>query len=51
MWKIDSILLIISLLLMATLMATFLGLFPYPFGGIILLVLFMARLVYLKTGK
>jgi hypothetical protein len=46
--SIDGPLLIIALLLAITLFLYFNGVFPYPFGFIILCVFFIARLMSLK---
>ena len=45
----DKPLLIILLLLLATLGAFFAGLWPYPFGWIVLALLLVARLLHLKN--
>ena len=44
----DPVLLILLGLLLATLLAFFLGLVPYPFGLLILIILIAARLLYLR---
>ena len=46
--RIDVPLLIIALLLGITLFLFFYGIFPYPFGFIILSLLFVGRLLMLK---
>lgn len=48
-FQIDIPLLIIFLLLVATLLAFFGGIFPYPFGIIILLFFAIARLIHLNN--
>lgn len=45
----DLLLLIIGLLLAATLIAFFSGILPYPFGWIVLGLLFTARLLHLRN--
>ena len=49
--NIDIPLLIISLLLAATLLAFFTGLFPYPFGFIILVIAQAGRILQLRGRK
>lgn len=53
-WKhvqIDSLLLVIALLLTATLTAFFAGLFPYPFGVVILSLALLARVLQLRSRQ
>jgi hypothetical protein len=45
----DKPLLIITLLLVATWVAFFMGLLPYPIGWIVLCFLFIARVMHLKN--
>ena len=47
----DWMLIVIAVLLMATLTAFLTGLFVYPFGLFILLILFVARLLYHQSKK
>jgi hypothetical protein len=47
----DIPLLIIAILLIATLVAFFLGLFPYPYGLIILVALGFARISHIRHTK
>ena len=48
----DRVLVLLLGLLLATLLAFFLGIIPYPFGLIVLLVLIAARILYLRgPGK
>ena len=54
MWRqtqVDLPLLIILLLLTTTLSAFFTGLFPYPFGIIILAIALLGRLLQLQSRK
>ena len=41
----DPVLLVLTALLAASLLAFFLGIFPYPFGVLILLILITARVL------
>lgn len=53
-WKpaqIDLLLLAIVLLLMATLTAFFAGLFPYPFGVVILSLALLGRVLQLRSRR
>jgi len=49
--QIDAPLLIIGLLLAATLVAFFAGVFPYPFGFFILGVALLGRILQLRSRK
>ena len=44
----DTVLLVLLGLLLATLVAFFLGIFPYPFGLLILLFFIAGRVLYLR---
>ncbi|MGH8609360.1 MAG: hypothetical protein ACREX9_18690 [Gammaproteobacteria bacterium] len=44
----DPILLVIGILLIATVVAFLTGLIPYPFGWIVLSVVFILRLAHLR---
>jgi dihydroxy-acid dehydratase len=48
--KLDIVLLFIGLLLLATLIAFFIGLFPYPFGIVILSLALAGRILQLRSG-
>ena len=50
-FQIDLLLLVITLLLAATLTAFIYGLFPYPFGLVILCTLLLARVLQLRARK
>jgi hypothetical protein len=47
----DAVLIILLGLLLATLLAFFLGIFPYPFGLLVLAALIAARLFYLQDKR
>lgn len=47
----DIPLLIIAILLIATLVAFFSGVFPYPYGLIILIALGFARISHIRQSK
>jgi len=47
----DLILIVLLGLLLATLLAFFLGVIPYPFGLIVLGVLVAARILYLRGPR
>ena len=49
--KFDPWLLLITLLLGFTLMLYFYDVFPYPFGFLILMIFFIARLMHLQGGS
>jgi len=49
--QIDFLLLIISILLAATLVAFYTGLFPYPFGLFILGFILLGRILQLRSMK
>ena len=46
----DPVLLILSALLLASLVAFLLDIFPYPFGMIVLTIFIIARVFYLKDS-
>jgi dihydroxy-acid dehydratase len=46
----DPVLLALGLLLMASLAGFFSGVFPYPFGFLVLLVFVVARILFLQGG-
>jgi len=50
-YQIDLPLLVIGALLTATLFAFFLGIFPYPFGIIVLTVFGIARVLSIQNKK
>ena len=47
----DPVLLVLLALLAATLTAFFLGVFPYPFGLLVLTFLIIGRLLHLRSKK
>lgn len=47
----DPVLLILSGLLLATLIAFLAGFFPYPFGVLVLALLITARILHLRSGR
>lgn len=46
----DSVLIILFALLLTTLLAFFTGVFPYPFGLLVLLAFIAGRILYLQSG-
>jgi hypothetical protein len=46
--KLDIILIVVGLLLLATLVAFFIGLLPYPYGFIVLSIVFIARIMQIR---
>lgn len=49
--KMDTILVVIGLLLVITITGFVTGQLPYPFGLLVLIILFVARLHYLRNRK
>ena len=47
----DPVLIIIAVLLIASLLAFIGGLFPYPYGLLVLLIFFVARLLAIQNKK
>ncbi len=49
--RMDTWLLVIAALLAVTLMLYFYGVFPYPFGLLILIIFFIARVMHLQGSS
>ena len=50
-WLFDPLLIFIGLLLATTIGSFLGGLFPYPFGVVVLGIFFAARLLHLRSGR
>ena len=49
-WLLDPLLIVIGLLLATTIGAFLAGLFPYPYGVVVLGIFFVARVMHLRSG-